>query len=88
MKEKTMATDETTGPPTEPLRHKGTFAEGESNPGQYPDELEVGSFAEGEETQPDAAEKEHRGTFAEGESHPELHPKELHVGRFGESDAP
>ncbi len=83
-----MTDDQTPTRPAAPTRHKGTFAEGESDPKAYPDELKVGTFAEGEERLPDSPEKEHRGTFAEGESDPERYPDERHVGRFGETEKP
>jgi hypothetical protein len=53
--------------PTEPAVHHSTFAEGESNPTDYPEEEHVGTFAEGESNPTDYPEEEHVGTFAEGE---------------------
>jgi len=56
-----------TAAPTKRAVHPSTFAEGESNPTQYPGEEHVGTFAEGESNPTDHPEEEHVGTFAEGE---------------------
>ena len=48
-------------------RHKGTFAEGECDPQDHPEETHVGTFAEGESDPQDYPEDTHVGTFAEGE---------------------
>jgi hypothetical protein len=48
-------------------RHKGTFAEGESDPVDHPEDAHVGTFAEGESDPEDHPEDVHVGTFAEGE---------------------
>jgi hypothetical protein len=48
-------------------RHKGTFAEGEADPEDHPEETLVGTFAEGEADPEDHPEETRVGTFAEGE---------------------
>ena len=48
-------------------RAQGTFAEGESDPANYPEDAHVGTFAEGESDPADYPEDAHVGTFAEGE---------------------
>ena len=70
----------------QPLRHRGTFAEGESDPADHPEETHVGTFAEGESDPADHPEETHVGTFAEGESDPADHPEDAHVGIFAEGD--
>jgi hypothetical protein len=47
-------------------RHRGTFAEGESDPVDYPEDAQVGTFAEGESDPEDHPEDAHVGTFAAG----------------------
>jgi hypothetical protein len=56
-----------TSAPTDPAVHHSTFAEGESNPADHPEEEHVGTFAEGESNPADHPEEEHVGTFAERE---------------------
>jgi hypothetical protein len=61
-------------------REHGSFAEGESDPDQYPEDKNVGDFGEGQESEHD----EHVGTFAEGEA--EDDPEEHREGSFGDED--
>ncbi|HXD67310.1 MAG TPA: hypothetical protein VNV17_21970 [Solirubrobacteraceae bacterium] len=49
------------------LRQQGTFAEGESDPQDYPEDTHVGTFAEGESDPQDHPEDTDVGTFARGE---------------------
>ena len=48
-------------------RHRGTFADGESDPEQYPEDQHVGTFADGECDPERYPEDRYVGTFADGE---------------------
>jgi hypothetical protein len=63
-------------------RHHGSFAEGESDPEDYPEDENVGRFIEGQETE---EEDEHVGRFSEGEEElGEDDPEKHREGHFDE----
>lgn len=51
-------------PHNAPEQRNAGFAEGEADPVQYPEDLEIGRFSAGE----DESEPIERGTFAEGQA--------------------
>jgi hypothetical protein len=57
-------------PPNAPEQRNAGFAQGEADPVQYPQDLEIGRFSTGE----DESEPIERGTFAEGQ---ETEPKAI-----------
>jgi hypothetical protein len=64
-------------------RHEGGFAEGESDPDQYPDDERVGHFSEGQESEHD--DDERVGRFSEGEEElGEDDPEKQREGHFDE----
>jgi hypothetical protein len=63
-------------------RHSGSFAEGESDPAEYPDDENVGTFGEGQDTED---EDDHVGRFSEGEEElGEDDPEKHREGHFDE----
>jgi hypothetical protein len=63
-------------------RHSGSFAEGESDPEEYPEDEHVGHFSEGQETED---EEDHLGRFSEGEEElGEDDPEKHREGHFDE----
>jgi hypothetical protein len=69
----------------EPTEREGPdFAKGEDRPEEFPEDEQVGSFAEGEEER-DAAERAREGRFSEGEEElSEADPEKHAEGSFGE----
>jgi hypothetical protein len=67
----------------EPTEREGPdFARGQDRPEEFPEDEQVGSFAEGEEELPHDEEK---GRFSEGEEElPEEDPEKHAEGSFGE----
>jgi hypothetical protein len=63
-------------------RHTGSFAEGESDPEEYPEDENLGRFSEGQETEEDS---DHVGRFSEGEEElGEDDPEKHREGHFDE----
>jgi hypothetical protein len=70
-------------------RGHGDFAEGEDDPAAFPQDEQVGNFAEGQEDEPH--ELQHQGRFSEGQEELGEDDPEKHVeGRFstGEDEEP
>ncbi len=59
---------------------EGSFAEGDEDAEQYPEDAEKGDFAEGVEER----KHTHEGTFAEGDEDVEKHPEDEEKGDFAE----
>jgi hypothetical protein len=64
-------------PPKRP-EDVGSFATGEEDPERYPEDRDIGTFAEEPGVQPD----EEVGTFATGEADPKAHPEDTERGSF------
>jgi hypothetical protein len=70
---------------SEEERHHGSFAEGEADPDDYPDEEHVGHFSEGQESE--HSDEGHVGRFSEGEEAlGEDDPEKHREGSFGDED--
>jgi MFS family permease len=68
-------------------RDRGSFADGQADPGRYADGVQIGSFAEGE-TDPAAYQDDDRaGTFARGSARPAAYPADLHEGTFAQESS-
>jgi hypothetical protein len=68
---------------SEEERGRGGFAEGESDPEQYPDDEHVGHFSEGQESEHD--DDDRVGRFSEGEEElGEDDPEKHREGHFDE----
>ena len=63
-----------------------SFADGQTSPDRYPDDLEVRSFAEGEADPAGYPDDDRVGTFARGSSQPAAYPTDLYEGTFAEED--
>jgi hypothetical protein len=69
---------------SEEERRHGSFAEGESDPDQHPEDEHVGTFAEGEANPED---EERVGRFSEGEEElGEDDPEKHREGSFGDEN--
>jgi hypothetical protein len=65
--------------------HRGSFAEGEADPEEHPEDEHVGHFSEGQESA--HSDEGHVGRFSEGEEELGEDDPEKHVkGRFSEGE--
>lgn len=59
-------------------KHEGTFAEGQAQHEQHPEDTPRGDFARGQGRDSHA----HEGSFADGQARDEHHPEREHRGDF------